>query len=215
MLRPRALCERVSRPVGTSTERPPAPPFLHGGRGLGGKPGGRSVRVLLLAALTVDGKIARHAHHFNDWSSREDKRLFARTSKEAGVVIMGRTTYETLPAPLPGRLHVVLTSQPERAAPEGVEFTADPPERILARLAHRGYTTAVLAGGAQTYRAFLQAGLVDELWLTIEPLAFGAGISLLGEAGDAPLDVRFTLIECRRLGESAIHLRYGVLRGTS
>jgi dihydrofolate reductase len=173
------------------------------------------VRVLLLAALTVDGKIARHANHFNDWSSREDKRLFARTSKEAGVVIMGRATYETLPAPLPGRLHVVLTSQPERAAPEGVEFTADSPERILAWLAHRGYTTAVLAGGAQTYRAFLQAGLVDELGLTIEPLAFGTGVSLFGEAGDAPLDVRLTLIECQRLGEGAVHLRYEVLRGTS
>jgi dihydrofolate reductase len=172
------------------------------------------MRVLLLAALTVDGKIALRAHHFSDWSSREDKRLFARTSKEAGVVIMGRTTYETLPAPLPGRLHMVLTSRPERAAPEGVEFTADTPERILARLAQRGYTTAVLAGGAKTYRAFLQAGMVDELWLTIEPLAFGAGISLLGEAGDAPLDVRLVLIECQRLGEAAVHVRYQVLRGT-
>jgi dihydrofolate reductase len=174
------------------------------------------MRVLLLAALTVDGMIARHAHDFNDWSSREDKRLFFRTSKEAGVVIMGRATYETLPAPLPGRLHVVLTSRPDRAAPAGVEFTADPPARILARLAERGYTTAVLGGGARTYRAFLEAGLVDELWLTIEPLAFGGGISLLGTAGgaadggDVPLDLHLALIECRRLGEHAVHLRYAV-----
>jgi dihydrofolate reductase len=167
------------------------------------------VRVLLLAALTVDGRIARHPGEFTGWSSHEDKRLFMRTSKEAGVVIMGRATYETLPAPLPGRLSIVLTSRPRESGIATVEFTADPPERILARLAERGYTTAVLGGGAQTNRAFLEAGLVDELWLTFEPLAFGAGISLFG---DAPLDVRLALLECRQLGDDAVHVRYRVTR---
>jgi dihydrofolate reductase len=167
------------------------------------------VRVLLLAALTVDGKIARHAHHLIDWSSHEDKRLFQRTSREAGVLIMGRTTFETLPAPLPDRLHIVMTHQPDRPSLDGVEYTDATPERIVAGLAARGYTTAVLAGGAQTYREFLEAGLVDELRLTIEPLAFGGGISLFG---DAPLDERFALLECRQLGEHAVHLRYQVLR---
>jgi dihydrofolate reductase len=179
----------------------------------GGERGAKKVsaaRVLLVAAITVDGKIARHVDDFNDWSSREDKRLFFRTSREAGVVIMGRTTYETLPAPLPGRLHMVLTSRPDQVAPAGVELTSEPPARILERLAERGYTTAVLAGGARTYRAFLEAGLVDELWLTVEPLAFGGGISLFGDA--ALLDTRLTLLECQRLGEQAVHLRYQVVR---
>lgn len=167
------------------------------------------MRVLLLAAITVDGKIARTPHELNDWSSREDKRLFARTSREAGVIIWGRRTYETLPAPLPGRLHVVLTTRPERAAPPNIEFTAEAPAGILASLGARGYTSAVLAGGAQTYRAFLDARLVDELWLTVEPLAFGAGISLFG---DDPLDLRLTLLESQPLGEQAVHLRYQVAR---
>lgn len=163
------------------------------------------MRVLLLAALTVDGKIARHAHELTDWSSHEDKRLFAQTSRAAGVVIMGRHTFETLPAPLPGRLHVVLTHRPIADQPASVEYARDPPARILQRLAERGYETAVLAGGAQTFRAFLAAGLVDELWLTVEPLAFGAGTALLG---DEPLALRLHLLECRRLGEQAVLLRY-------
>lgn len=167
------------------------------------------MRVLLLAALTVDGKIARHAGEFTSWSSREDKRLFMRISKEAGVVVMGRATYETLPAPLPGRLNIVMTSQPERAAPFGVEFTADPPGVIVAQLAERGYTTMVLGGGAQIYRAFLDAGLVDEVWLTVQPLAFGGGVSLFG---NQPLDLHLELLECLRLGEHGVHLRYRVQR---
>ena len=169
------------------------------------------MRVLLLAAITLDGKIARDAHQFTNWSSREDKRLFQRTSKEAGVVIMGRTTFETLPAPLPDRLTVVMTRDPEagQARREGIEFTARTPTDVLASLEARGYAMAVLGGGAQIYRAFLDADLVDELWLTVEPLVFGAGISLFG---DAPLDRRFTLVEVRRLGEQEVHLRYAVKR---
>jgi dihydrofolate reductase len=167
------------------------------------------MRVLLLAAITVDGRIARDARQLTSWTSRADKRLFARTSRAAGVVIMGRSTYETLPAPLPGRLHVVLTSRPARPAPPGVELTDAPPARILADLAARGYATAVLAGGARTYRTFLDAGLVDELWLTVEPLAIGAGLALFGEA---PLDLRLTLLRAARLGEQAVHLRYRVER---
>ncbi len=173
------------------------------------------MRVLLLAAITLDGKIARDASQFTNWSSREDKRLFQRTSKEAGVVIMGRTTFETLPGPLPGRLMVVMTRNAEMAGlvkrkdDECIEITTDGPAEVLARLAERGYTSAVLGGGAQIYRAFLEAGLVDELWLTVEPLAFGAGISLFG---DAPLDQRFTLLEVERLGEQSVHLRYAMGR---
>ena len=167
------------------------------------------MRVLLLAAITVDGKIARSPHELSDWSSREDKRLFAQTSREAGVLIMGRNTYETLPAPLPGRLHVVLSDRPADAAPLGVEFTDEPPERILVHLESRGYSTVVLAGGAQAYRTFLEAGLVDEMWLTVEPLAFGVGVSLLG---DRPLGLRLALLECRQLGEGAVWLRYQVVR---
>src|SRR5262249_42711635 len=150
------------------------------------------------------------AYELNDWSSREDKRLFARTSREAGVVIMGRTTFETLSAPLPGRLHMVLTRNarlhvPGTSAAGPIEYTGETPTTIVAGLEARGYTTAVLAGGAQTYRAFLEAGAVDELWLTIEPLLFGAGISLLG---DAACDLRLTLLESRTLGTDAVHLRY-------
>jgi dihydrofolate reductase len=168
-----------------------------------------AMRVLILAAITVDGKIARGDAEFTGWSSREDKRLFARTSREAGVVVMGRRTFETLPAPLPGRLNVVLSHERPEALPDGVEYTAEPPERVIASLENRGYESVVIGGGASVYRAFLDAKLVDEIWLTVEPLAFGAGISLFG---DAPLELRLTLLSVERLGEQGAHLRYRVER---
>jgi dihydrofolate reductase len=167
------------------------------------------MRVLILAAVTVDGKIARSDAEFTSWSSHEDKRLFARTSRDAGVVVMGRRTFETLPAPLPGRLNVVLSHEQPATLPDGVEYTAEPPVQMIASLAQRGYESVVIGGGASVYRTFLEAKLVDELWLTVEPLTFGAGISLLG---DAPLDLRLSLLSVERLGEGSVHLRYHVER---
>lgn len=167
------------------------------------------MRVLMLAAITVDGKIARAADEFSGWTSREDKRLFARTSREAGVVIMGRNTFATMPGPLPGRLNVVLSRLVPATPQENVEWSAESPAQVLANLAARGYSTVVLGGGARTYRQFLDADLIDELWLTIEPLAFGAGVALFG---DTPLNLRLTLLETRPLGDQAIHLRYTVQR---
>jgi dihydrofolate reductase len=169
--------------------------------------GWQAMRVLILAAITVDGKIARGDAEFTGWSSREDKRLFARTSREAGAVVMGRRTFETLPAPLPGRLNIVMSHDKPAVAVDGVEYTAESPEQVIASLTLRGYESVVIGGGASVYRAFLQAQLVDELWLTVEPLTFGSGISLLG---DAPLDLRLSLLSVERLGEASIHLRYSV-----
>ncbi len=170
------------------------------------------MRVLLLAAITIDGKIARGPHEAVDWSSREDKRMFMRVSQESGVLIMGRSTYETLEQPLPKRLHVVMTHDPALLASkpsEQVEFTSDTPAEIVAKLGARGYETAILAGGAATYGSFIAAGMVDELWLTLEPLAFGGGISLLG---DGALNLRLRLLHHELLNENSLHLRYAVQR---
>lgn len=168
------------------------------------------MKILLLAAVTLDGKIARNTHHFVDWSSREDKKLFFATSKRAGVIIVGNNTYKTLPGPLPGRLHIVLTTNldDKENIPGSVEYTNSTPQEIVAGLEARGYTEAVLTGGAQINSLFLQHDLVDEIWLTIEPLIFGAGIDLFR---GTEFDLRAKLIHVEKLNEEGtLHLRYSL-----
>nr|AIA13922.1 RibD C-terminal domain protein [uncultured bacterium] len=168
------------------------------------------MKIMLLAAVTLDGKIARNELHFVDWTSKEDKKLFFDTSKRAGVIILGNNTYKTLPIPLRGRLHVVLTRTPEEkeSMPGAVEYTDRSPEEIVADLEARGYTEAVLTGGAQINALFLKSGLVDEVWLTVEPLLFGVGIDLFR---GVEFDERATLIHVERLNEGGtVHLRYSL-----
>jgi dihydrofolate reductase len=168
------------------------------------------MKVVILAAVTIDGKLARNPSHFSNWTSREDKRIFVEASKRAGVLVLGNNTYKTLPAPLKGRLHVVMTRNPqaEETIPGVVEFTDALPAEIVADLEARGYTEIALAGGSQVYALFLQSGLVDEIWLTIEPVIFGIGVELFR---GYTFDVRAKLTHIERLNEDgAVHLRYSL-----
>ena len=168
------------------------------------------MKIILLAVVTIDGKLARNEHHFVDWSSPEDKRLFFSTTRKAGVLIVGHNTFRTFPSPLPGRLHVVLTRDTSNKTdlPGVVEYTDKSPQEIVAGLEARGYSEAVMAGGAGANALFLQAALVDEIWLTIEPLIFGTGIDLFRAA---EFDLRATLISVEQLNErGTVHLKYSL-----
>jgi dihydrofolate reductase len=168
------------------------------------------VKIILLAVVTIDGKLARDEHHFVDWSSAEDKRLFFSTTRKAGVLIVGHNTFRTFPSPLPGRLHVVLTrdTSDKVDVPGVVEYTSKTPQEIVGDLEARGYSEAVMAGGAVANALFLEVGLVDEIWLTVEPLIFGMGIELFR---GMEFDLRARLLSVERLNaEGAVQLRYEV-----
>ncbi|HET7080896.1 MAG TPA: dihydrofolate reductase family protein [Chloroflexia bacterium] len=165
------------------------------------------MEIILMAAVTLDGKLARHAAHLSDWTSPEDKKLFRTETRRAGVIILGHNTFRTLALPLPGRLHIVLTRDRSDKVdiPGVVEYTAAPPATIATDLAARGYTRAILVGGAQANALFLAADLVDEIWLTVEPVIFGQGLGLF--AGMA-FERRARLVSLTPLNADAFLARY-------
>ncbi|HLZ14685.1 MAG TPA: dihydrofolate reductase family protein [Candidatus Saccharimonadales bacterium] len=170
------------------------------------------MKVILIAALSADGLLARDSDDFSmDWTSPEDMKLFVRLTKEAGVMVMGARTFTTTIAAgrrLPGRKIVVYSSKSASAhnRTDPTEFTAEPPETLLMRLAGEGYQCVAICGGSAVYDMFLRAGLIDELYLTFEPVLFGAGVSL----AKSPLDIRLKLIANQQLNESTCMLHYEV-----
>ncbi|MBI4133147.1 dihydrofolate reductase [Candidatus Uhrbacteria bacterium] len=148
------------------------------------------MKVMLLMAQTVDGKIARARDELIDWTSKEDKKFFVAETKRVGVVVMGSRTFMTFGRPLPGRHIIVMTRQEpapalvreetekEGVVPGTVEFTNDPPQKIIERLSAHGREEVIVAGGPTTNNLFLEAGLIDEIKLSIEPKLFGSGLSV-------------------------------------
>ncbi|MBF0259476.1 MAG: dihydrofolate reductase [Desulfamplus sp.] len=74
------------------------------------------MKVILIMAMTLDGKIARHPMEPVDWTGKADKKKFVKITKKAGAVIMGSTTFDTIGKILPDRKNIVMTRDPTRLA---------------------------------------------------------------------------------------------------
>ncbi|PIE67254.1 MAG: dihydrofolate reductase [Deltaproteobacteria bacterium] len=165
--------------------------------------------VSLMVAVTVDGKIAKSADHFPDWTGKADKRLYVEVTKKAGVMIMGAKTYDTIGRPLPGRKSVVMTRNPDRYCDgDDLVFTSAAPEEILQDLGGQGYSQAVVVGGAQINHLFAAKGLIDELIVTVSPYVFGNGLSVFS----GTVDMRLKLRRFQQLDDDTLCLRYAVIR---
>jgi dihydrofolate reductase len=164
------------------------------------------MQVLLIAAITANGQIAQNvAQSSLDWTSKEDKKFFSEKTKEVGVVIMGRKTFETIGRPLKDRKLIVLTEKPGEIM-EGVEYVNKPVKELLDDLGVRGIARVVIGGGSNVYSTFLREGLVTDVYLTIESLLFGQGIPLA--SGFDRIDM--SLAEVTRLGEGTVLLHYTI-----
>lgn len=142
----------------------------------------------IIAAQTIDGFIARDADHLSTrWTSKEDAAFFTETTQRAGVCIMGATTFRTINRPLPGRLTIVYTRNPEEFAQfddSEVRTTQAKPEDLLKELEEEGFNEVAICGGSAIYTMFMEAGLVDSMYLTKEPVVFGKGVPLFNRVLD-------------------------------
>lgn len=166
------------------------------------------MKIILMMAMTLDGKIARTSDHFPDWTSKEDKKLFAEISKKAGVVLMGDKTFFTFAKPLADRLNVVFTLEENPALQEGVKWVSGEPEKILKELEEMGYKEAVLGGGTYLNGLFLEKRLIDEIIITIEPKIFGEGLSLF----NGSFDVNLKLTSFEKINDDSVVLKYQVIK---
>lgn len=164
------------------------------------------MNIVLIAAISADGKIAQTSDQSSmDWTSKEDTKFFIEKTKELGTVVMGRKTFATFGKPLKGRRLIVITKNPAGEQPmEGVEYTSEDPRSLVARLQSEGVASLALAGGSSVYSQFLAAGLVSELFLTVEPVLFGDGVPLAG--GFERLNLK--LVDTSKLNDQAVLLHY-------
>lgn len=177
------------------------------------------LHIRLIAVQSIDGFITRHdAPGASSFASEHDQRRFRELLAESDCSVFGAATFRAEEAAInaslsPSRLKVVMTRSPEvfaaKIRPGLMEFSDESPSALALRLAASGHRRCSLLGGGQIYAAFLAAGLVDEICLTVEPWVFGGGAKLAVSACDA----RFSLVEVERLGPDTVFLRYAAFAG--
>lgn len=142
--------------------------------------------VIYFVAASLDGYIAGPQDEL-DWLPPIDPQGedYGYQSFYAGVdgVVMGRRTYEICrrlgPWPYEGKPGWVWTrGAPPADLPPGVQATSSSPVALHRAWSREGLQRVFLVGGAQTARAFLDAGVLHEWVLATVPFTLGAGIPL-------------------------------------
>jgi dihydrofolate reductase len=110
-------------------------------------PGGK--RVVLVAAVARNGVIGDGPDI--PWQLPGEQRLFKGLTW-GNILLMGRTTYDSIGRPLPGRTTIVLTRSPDWSA-AGVLVAHDLPSGLA--LADTLDGDVMVAGGGQVYAAAL------------------------------------------------------------
>ena len=113
--------------------------------------------VILIAAVTVDGYIARHNLEVTSWS--KDIHLF-KDQTIGSTIIMGSNTYSTLSAELEGRKTIVIHRNED-------------PKAILSSIKEK---RCFVIGGGKTYFRF--APYITHIYVTPHPYVFGVGVPL-------------------------------------
>jgi dihydrofolate reductase len=174
------------------------------------------MKTILVFVMTLDGKVTKWGDpHVFRWSSKEDQVYFKKIWKEKKLFIMGSGTYGFDPMkPNPDYHLVVMTSDPDKwkqYAVEGqIEFTSASPVEIHKRFSDAGHEEMVVVGGPHVAASFLEAKLIDELWLTIEPRIFGAGDLFIP---DVKLDVELKLLSSETVNEQGTMItKYKIIK---
>ena len=140
------------------------------------------MKIILVAAVSLDGFIADENGSIKAWSSTADQKHFSEMKRRHSLYVMGSTTYESAEIkPEPGVLRVILTRNPNKYKDSEVknqlEFKTLTAEQFAEQ--YKSHDTSLLLGGSHVYNEFLELGCVDEVYLTIEPVELGNGTPLL------------------------------------
>lgn len=98
-----------------------------------------------------------------------------------------------------------LIDQSENDKP--VFVTSLEPQQLVKLAADAGFEELALCGGSSLYTLFMNAGVVDTIFVTIEPHVFGDGVKLFSEMLQPPSD-NWRLVEVHHLSDQTILLEY-------
>ena len=133
-------------------------------------------RITLVVARAVNGVIGRRGTL--PWRLPADLKRFKEITM-GSAMLMGRKTFESLPRPLPGRRHIVLTRDPEWQA-KGAEVAHSVDEAM--RVA--GDEPVSVIGGADIFALFLPLAERVELTEVLEDVVGDTFIDDPRERGD-------------------------------
>ena len=177
-------------------------------------------KVILGCGITLDGYIAR-ADGSVDYlvMPKEAAKVAADFYASIDTIVFGRKTFDAMQRMMakgehegpagPWKTYVFSRTLPSGER-DGMTFVKESPAAFIRKLRKKPGKHICHMGGGELARSFLQADLVDEIWMHVVPILLGAGIPIF-PAGFPQRD--FKLVQCRTYGND-VSLIYSRARKT-
>lgn len=168
------------------------------------------MKVILYMAISLNGMIAK-SDDDTSWISKEEWDSYSLAVRNAGCLIVGHRTYNILTKQLEFsefkdvKLVVVAQENFQTLAPN--HLVAHSPKEALKLLNNFGQV--VVAGGGALNASFVEENLIDEIFIDIEPIILGQGISLF-RGRDFECKLKF--LGQKKISDNEIQLHYEVLK---
>ena len=189
------------------------------------------MKLTLIIKQSINGCLAKNQTDDLSWGSPEDLKFFTSFTKDAYAMIMGSRTFLAMPEGAFGqRLSIVMTGQKSghmgrlqqinkkleskfeskktthNKATEIVILGRDP-LKVIEFLKNRGLQKAALIGGGVVNSAFLNLGLIEEMYITFCPYIFGTGIPSFSQK-HLKTDIEFEISQISKISKNQILVKY-------
>lgn len=173
----------------------------------------------IMMAMSLDGFVARPDHSL-DWLNKQatqgEDHGFAAFQDRMDVIVMGSGSFRTVvgfeewPYTIPCIvMSRTMTDEDVPVELRGkVEVSKLEPKALMDSLQKRGLKRAYVDGGA-VIRSFIQAGLIEDMKISIVPILLGEGIRIFG-ANDTDIDLK--LVSSTSFPSGLVDLEYRVKR---
>lgn len=175
-------------------------------------------KISVFIATSIDGYIAKKNNDI-DWlttftpptdESEEKDCGFSNFFSSVDALVMGKNTYNVVssfdPWPYQGKRVIVLSSSLKSVCKQAELFNGEIQD-LITKLHAEGIKHIYVDGGA-TISHFLNAGLIDQLIISIIPVVLGSGIPLFSNINN---DKWCQLTSAQTYSNGLLQLRYSII----
>jgi dihydrofolate reductase len=169
-------------------------------------------KIILGLAVSLDNFI-EGPHGEYDWCLTDQDYGMTEFLSRVDTVFYGRKSYELMinnegGLDFFGKKKNYVFSNTLKELPDGAELVSGDIVSAIKEIKAQQGKDIWLFGGASLTSTILQAGLLDEVWLSVHPILLGKGKSLFPDLSER---VNLKLIDSKTFNTGLVSLRYEVL----